>query len=175
MGGRSLVLIFVAGREDHPIPADYRSNNDSHVLAQVSNANPIREQETAPSEVVKSAPPEDRKIHLAPNFSGNGAVSDGRTYSVALIAGSNIPPNAELFAQGRLAALDNRGVAYIQDERQADKTLICSMTQDEFSDVSRLYPVGKLVQVSGEYAGTANTLPILGNCHVASPTNDVVR
>jgi hypothetical protein len=45
---------------------------------------------------------EDHELHLAPNLFGNGAISDGRTYSVALISAyqEQIPPATKLLVQG---------------------------------------------------------------------------
>jgi hypothetical protein len=131
-------------------------------------------------------PPEERELHILPNYAGENPVSDGRTYSVALIvAASEIPVGTQLFAQGRVASfgyadMRSRPFAVIQDEQEPRKTLLCAMMADEGAEVVSLYHQGEIVQVFGEYMGTLGlagnpSMPTLSDCKVASPTDRVVR
>lgn len=126
------------------------------------------------------------EVRLTPNFSGNGAVSDGRTYSVELIAaGPDIPIGTKIFSQGIVERFDyadirSRPYAVVQDEQRRGKTLLCAMTPDEGEEVFSLYHLGEVVQVSGDYMGTLSlagnpSMPILSGCRVADRTTSVVR
>jgi hypothetical protein len=130
-------------------------------------------------------PSEDREVHVTPNYFGGNPLSDGRTYSVALIvAASEIPLRTQLFAQGRVASFGYAGTrsrpfAVIQDEQQPGKTLLCAMMPDEGTEVLSLYHQGESVQVFGEYMGTLSlagnpSMPTFSDCKVASPTGNVV-
>jgi hypothetical protein len=138
----------------------------------------VRANSSLPSAVTNSDSPEDHELHISPNLFGN-PLSDGRTYSVALIAASanagHVPPRSQIFAQGKLAGFGYGAAAYIQDEQRHDESLLCSMTEEEFADVKYLYHIGEPVQVFGEYSGVFNHQPIFRNCRVASPTGNVVR
>jgi hypothetical protein len=119
----------------------------------------------------------DHELHLLPNLFGRGAISDGRTYSIALISAyqSKIPPATQLIVQG---IIDRRVGPYslsMTDEQDGQKTLICGMTQEEFQDVTFLYHVGNRVQAMGEYVNASDGGPVLKNCRVSSPTDKVVR
>jgi hypothetical protein len=131
--------------------------------------------EAASSAVTPVDNPQDHELHLMPNLFGHGAISDTRTYSVALIADYRgyLPHGTELFMQGRLVNF-GPGSATLVDEQHNDKNLLCYMTEDEFDDVIHLYRVGEAVQIVGEYAGQTN-MPVFNNCRVASPTKNVVR
>jgi hypothetical protein len=129
---------------------------------------------------------EDHNPHISPNYFGGNPVSDGRTYSVALIvAASDIPVGTQLFAQGRVvsfgyAGMRSRPFAIIEDEQQPGKTLLCAMMADEGAEVLSLYHQGESVQVFGEYMGTLSlagnpSMPTFSDCKVASPTDKVVR
>jgi hypothetical protein len=154
---------------------------------------------SAPTETVSSqvetSTAEDHNVHVSPNYLGGNPLSDGRTYSIALVAAaSEIPVGTRLFAQGRVrnygyAGMRSRPFAVIEDEQQPDKMLFCGMMADEGAEVLSLYQQGEIVQVFGEYLGTfavrrdlvANatgwqiSMPTLSDCKVAGPTDNVVR
>ncbi len=121
---------------------------------------------------------EDHELHLLPNLFGSGAVSDGRTYSVALISAyqSKIPPSTDLFVQGIIEGpLPEPYAISLRDEQDEQKTLICGMSEKEFQDVTFLYRLGSRVQAHGEYVNTSNGVPTLRNCQIADATDNVVR
>jgi TPR repeat protein len=119
---------------------------------------------------------QDRELHLLPNAFGNGAVSDGRTYSIALISAyqGKIPPATELFVQGIILEQAGENAVTLGDEQDQGKTLVCDMSPQEFQEVASLYHVGDRVQAEGLYGNTSNGM-LLRNCRVASPTDMVVR
>ncbi len=128
----------------------------------------------------------DHKLHLVPNFSGTGAIEDGRTYSVALINGTpDIPLSTQLFVQGRVARFGYAGMrsrvfAILTDEQESEKSLLCAMRAEESAKVLSLYHVGESVQATGEYMGNMSLagnppMPVLSYCRVAGPRQDVVR
>ena len=126
----------------------------------------------------RSADPlEDHELHLVPNLFGRGAVSDGRTYSVALISAyqSKIPPATALFVQGIITGQTGPNAIAISDEQDQDQSLTCSMSPEEFEDASFLYHTGDHVQAYGTYAHTADGMQLLRECRVASPRDKVVR
>lgn len=182
-----LIVIFIVWM----VFSDHTQTTDSRemTLAESGQATDIHVSEPAAS-ASKAAPAADGDSHelrLVPNLSGTGATSDGRTYSVALIASyhPDIPVGTELFAQGTLtqfswAGIRSRQFAIIADEQQPGRTLFCAMMEDEAAEVLSLYHVREVVQVSGEYMGNFNlagnpSAPVLSHCHVAGPTNNVVR
>ena len=121
--------------------------------------------------------PEDHELHLTPNLFGRGAVSDGRTYSVALISSyeRKIPPATTLFAQGIILGRFDTNVIVLADEQERSKKLLCSMSPDESENVRHLYHSGEVVQVTGGFGMVNLGVPILSDCTVASPTERVVR
>ena len=128
---------------------------------------------------------ENRELKVSPNYFGGNPVSDGRTYSIALIAASEIPVGTELFAQGKIvsfgfASVRSRPFAVLEDEQQTGKMLLCAMGADEGAEVISLYHLHEAVQVYGEYMGILSiagnpSMPTFSNCKVASPTDKVVR
>lgn len=140
-----------------------------------------------PSAVTNSSrSSEDHETHILANDAGGNPVSDGRTYSVALVvSASEIPVGTELFAQGRVASFGYAGMrsrpfAIMEDEQQPGKTLLCAMMPDEGAEVLSLYHQGESVQVFGKYMGILSlagnpSMPTFSDCKVASPTDKVVR
>ncbi len=167
-------ILMGRGRPDLPAPVfkgpDY-NEAPRRGSAVAEAANP------APLSPFTESHTDDHQLRLLPSPSGIAAISDGRTYSVAVIAkyAHDIPTDTELFAQGNLAAFEF-AEAFVQDEEEADKNLVCLMSEDESAQVKSLYHVGEAVQVMGNYAATTtDNMPIIRNCHVAGPTSDVVR
>lgn len=130
-----------------------------------------------PPSSIQPTKAEDHELHLLPNLFGRGAVSDGRTYSVALVSAyqSKIPPATELFAQGIVVGQSGPYTISIRDEQDAEKTLICGMDPKEFQDAAFLYHTGDRVQVFGEYVNAFDGVPTFQNCRIAGPTDKVVR
>ena len=104
---------------------------------------------------------------------------DGRTYSVAIIVATDIPFDADVFAQGKIArfgyadGMRSRPFAVLEDEDQSSKTLLCAMKEDEGREVLSFYHVGEVVRIYGKSMGTG--MAILTDCKVASPQSNVVR
>ena len=120
---------------------------------------------------------EDHVLHLTPNLFGRGAISDGRTYSVALISEyqEQIPPATKLLVQGLILSRYEPDTVILADEKSPDKTLACTMTPEEFQEVSYLYRLGSPVQTFGKYGNASEGIPTMQNCTFADPTNSVVR
>lgn len=146
---------------------------------------PTAAPEKPPSEQHEAALPAVPK-EQAPQEEDHKLREDSRVYSVALIvATSEIPPGAKLFAQGRVLSFDYADAtrswryAIIEDEQQPGKTLMCALRGEEGVEVFSLYHVGEVVAVSGEYLDTAGydgwPRVALTNCHVAGPQDNVVR
>lgn len=121
--------------------------------------------------------PDDPELRLLPNLFGRGAISDGRTYSIALISvyQSRIPPATELFVQGVMVGWAGPDTITLSDEKDPEKTLICGMSPDESQDVAALYHAGDRVQAFGAYGTDSDGAQLLRNCRVSSPTEKVVR
>jgi hypothetical protein len=119
----------------------------------------------------------DHELHLVPNLFGRGAVSDGRTYSVALISLSRdkIPPSTTLFVQGTILGNVDANVIILADEQEPKVKLMCAMSYAESEDARYYHKVGEAVQIGGNFGMTNLGLPILRDCHVASATDKVVR
>jgi hypothetical protein len=119
----------------------------------------------------------------APESATDAPTSDGRTYSVALVAKAT--EFSKLFVQGRIvrfgyAGMSSRPFAVLEDEHQPDKLLLCAMMADEGAEAVSLYRVGEVVQAFGEYMGALSIpdspgTPVLSDCKIASPTDNVVR
>jgi hypothetical protein len=129
------------------------------------------------SAVTQSTNTENHELNLLPNLLDSGAVSDGRTYSIALISAyqNKIPPATELFVQGIIVGQAGPGALTISDEQDQEKTLVCSMSSKEFQDVNFLYHAGGRVQAYGAYVTASNGVQLLRNCRVSDPTDNVVR
>jgi hypothetical protein len=128
--------------------------------------------------------PDTHELRLLPNLSGAGAISDGRTYSVALVvsSGNKIPSGTKLFMQGKLSARGGGDVGgamlysvMLSDEQRPDRYLTCFMSAEEFSEVDYLYQLGDSVQAFGKYVGPYNGGPGFADCRIASPQGNVVR
>jgi hypothetical protein len=167
-----LVAVFSNKSEDKPTPTSITDNGS------VSSA-------VAPANVETASHVENHELKVSPNYFGGNPVSDGRTYSIALIAASEIPVGTELFAQGKIvsfgfASVRSRPFAVLEDEQQTEKMLLCAMGADEGAEVISLYHLHEAVQVYGEYMGILSiagnpSMPTFSNCKVASPTDKVVR
>ena len=119
-------------------------------------------------------------LHLEPNAFSPGAISDGRTYSIALVNAANVPPHTNLFVQGKIAAFEQGAFGNairLRDEINTEKSLVCVVTNDEFADAGYLYPVGTTVQAFGTYVGAIDDsgTPLLQNCKLASAVKEAVR
>lgn len=141
--------------------------NNSQVPNSVPDVQPTQSENTS----------EDHGLHLVPNVFGEGAISDGRTYSIALISTyqTQIPPATKLFVQGMILGQTGPDAVILSDERNPEKTLVCGMTPEEFHDVVYLYPAGSRVRAYGIYENAAASVPFLRNCTFSSPTDKVVR
>ncbi len=135
----------------------------------------------APSQDSQSAQadgnPDDHELHLVHNLFGRGAVSDRRTYSIALIAShmEQIPPATTLFVQGTILGKFGTDVIVLADEQEKSNKLLCAMSPDESEDVSYYYHSGEPVQATGSFGVSSFGLPVLRDCTVASATDKVVR
>jgi TonB family protein len=177
VAGGVLVLLLVAGayvakRPNKSVPAE--------IVDGPTYLSPENRPTTAPSDkpsTHKEDTADDRELHLVANLFGGGATSDGRTYSVALIAAyqGKIPPRTALFVQGVIVGKVGPRFISIRDEQDPQKTLLCGMTAEEFDDSSFLFQAGDRVQAYGIYALTASGIPALQDCRLASPTDHVVR
>jgi TonB family protein len=153
-----------------------RANDiDSSPSASITNSSATPSdgsQSTHTNEVI-----EDRELHLVPNLFGRGAISDGRTYSIALISSyyGKIPPATTLFVQGVIRGRYDANVLVLADEQESKKELLCSMSPSESEDVDYYYHSGETVQATGSYGVTNLGLPILRDCTVASAAEKVVR
>lgn len=152
------------------------------VLARKGNsgsASPGNDNPSVPNQAATPTPTvaDDHELHLVPNYLGRGAVSDGRTYSVAMIFlnRDKIPPATTLFAQGTILGDFDAGVIVLADEQDREDKLLCSMGPDESEDVSFYYHRGETVQVNGSFGVSSLGIPILRDCHVADATDEVVR
>jgi len=156
--------------------------SDNALRTSTDPTSPVAEGETGSA----ASHPTDHQLRLVPSFSGVGAIEDGRVYSVALIvAASDIPPNTQLLAQGKVsrfgyAGVQSRPFAVLEDEQQSGKMLLCAMKEDDGREALSLYHVGEPVRVSGDYMGNVSladnpAMPVLSNCQMAGPQNDVVR
>ena len=167
-----LVAVFSNKSDDKPTPTSITDNGP------VSSA-------IAPANVETASHVESHELKVSPNYFGGNPISDGRTYSVALIAASEIPVGTELFAQGKIvsfgfASVRSRPFAVLEDEQQTGKMLLCAMGADEGAEVISLYHLREAVQVYGEYMGVLSiagnpSMPTFSNCKMASPTEKVVR
>jgi hypothetical protein len=179
-----LVAVFSNNAEDKATPiAD--SAAVSSESTPINNSGPVSN-DIASANVETSSHVENHEVKVSPNYFGGNPISDGRTYSVALIAAaSEIPVGTELFAQGRVvsfgyASIRSRPFVILEDEQQTGKMLLCAMAADEGAEVISLYHPREAVQVYGEYMGTLSiagnpSMPTFSNCKVASPTDKVVR
>ena len=135
----------------------------------------------APSQDSQSAQadgnPDDHELHLVHNLFGRGAVSDGRTYSIALIAShmEQIPPATTLFVQGTILGKFGTDVIVLADEQEKSNKLLCAMSPDESEDVSYDHHSGEPVQALASFGVSSFGLPVLRDCTVASATDKVVR
>jgi hypothetical protein len=179
--GAFMLLLFVAAifNRNTSLQQSTASNvgGSSPTSTVVPAAKPSPSPTAPKSAVTQSTNMEDRELRLLPNPFGRGAVSDGRTYSVALISAyqSKIPPATELFVQGIIVGQTGPYAISMRDEQDGQKTLICGMSPEEFQDVSFLYHVGNRVQAYGEYVNASDGIPILQNCRVSDPTDRVVQ
>jgi Sel1 repeat len=151
--------------------------SSSPTFTSVPVGNPARTTTAPKGTVTQSKNTEDHELHLLPNLFGSGAVSDGRTYSVALVSAyqTRIPPATELFVQGTFTGLAGPNTITITDEEETDKTLVCGMSPEEFQDVTSLYRMGSRVQVYGTYVHGSGGISVFRNCRVSDPTANVVR
>jgi hypothetical protein len=168
-------VVIIHGPDYDKPASPSRSAERSEAVAINNPPLPSTQHEAASSGVIPRDNAEDHQLR-----------EDGRIYSVALIvAASEIPSDAKLFAQGRVLSFDYADAmrswryAIIEDEQQAGKTLMCAMRGEEGVEVFSLYHLGEVVAVSGEYLDTVgvNGYPrvALTNCHVAGPQDNVVR
>lgn len=157
--------IFLAIRNDL---GRSRSPNDRAAILMS-----VPEQESAPSRRVS----EDHEFHLTPNLFGKGAISDGRTYSVAVVSAyqTQVPPATRLFVQGIILSRNEPGIVTLGDEENPGKTLVCVTTPEEFQELSHLYQFGFPVQAFGTFESAAAGVPTLRDCVFSDPTNTVVR
>lgn len=129
-------------------------------------------------------PPEDHELHLVPNLFGRGAVSDGRTYSVALITAytGHIPPASSLIVQGVYYAQFER-MMILEDEQEKGQYLMCAMSTSEFEDATYYYHKGDRVRAMGDYHEESGMnlglgfglARVLRGCTVSGPGEKVVR
>jgi len=119
---------------------------------------------------------DDNELRLTPNLFGKGAVSDGRTYSIALISANQakIPPDTSLFVQGIILGQVGQDTIVLGDARERTKRLFCELSPDEFQEVSSLYHTGDQVQAYGIYQGSSDGSPLFQQCTFADATNNVV-
>lgn len=119
---------------------------------------------------------DDHELHLAPDLFGKGAVSDGRTYSIALISANQarIPPDTGLFVQGIILGQVGQDTIALGDAQERAKHLFCELSPDEFQEVSSLYHIGDQVQAYGIYQGSSDGFPLFQQCTFADATNNVV-
>lgn len=119
----------------------------------------------------------DHQLKLVPKLFGDGAGSDGRIYSIGLVAAykGHIPPRTRLFVQGVISGRAGPTALLLSDEQYPRAGLVCLMSPEEYEDVAYLYHQGKPVQAYGEYTDASFDTPALRNCKVAGPTEDVVR
>ncbi len=160
----------------------------SSVLKAHNSAPAQRSTSDEPAAIAVSSPPEDHALHLLPNLSGRGAVSDGRTYSVGLLAAyqGTIPPGTELFTQGIFAGISYRGafgmespwdIVFVRDERDKRRALACLVDPEEIEGHNFPYHEGDRIQVHGisyvayGYDGFIN----FRQCQFSSPTDNVVQ
>jgi hypothetical protein len=123
----------------------------------------------------------DANIHL--HYSGGVPVSDGRTYSVALIDAnaSRLPVNTPLFVQGAVFAFSSGTTLVLRDEYTHAELGCNVLNADVYKAAQRDFPVDHPVKVFGKYLETFTDNPtingavLFGNCTVASPTDNVVR
>jgi hypothetical protein len=118
---------------------------------------------------------EDHELHLLPNPFGRGAVSDGRTYSVALLSAYNIPPGTQLFSQGVIGRIFADSIS-LRDEHEENKGLVCFASPEEIESAAYSYHSGDRVQVFGTmtYNGIAGVINFR-ECKFSSPTDKVVQ
>lgn len=151
-------------------------------------AGPASESPPQPEIAASSEPTlksEPTPVATAQSSDSVGYRPDGRVYSVALVAATDIPIGTDVLAQGTVAhygyaGMQSRPYAIITDEQQREKELLCAMTENEGAEVFSLYHVGEPVRVAGEYMGNLPVagnppMPVIRDCRVASGTNNVVR
>ena len=165
-----VVLAFInAIRPTRPMPEP----TPSITTVATANQEPVQTLQTAQTEM----PSEDHELHLEPNIFGRGAISDGRTYSVALISMQKaaIPPATSLFVQGTILGRFDTNVIVLADEEDPEEKILCSMSSDESEDVAFYYKIGETVRATGNFGMTNLGLPTLRDCQVSSATGKVVR
>jgi len=120
--------------------------------------------ESVSSPVRTSAATEDPSIRL--HYAGGAPVSDGRTYSVALIDAnaSRLPVNTPFFVQGTVFALssgDSSGGSIVLRDEGTHAQLGCHLNADVYKAAKRDFPVGHPVKVFGKYWGTVTDDPVV--------------
>jgi hypothetical protein len=130
---------------------------------------------------------DDHILHLLPSLSGQGTVSDGRTYSISLLSAyqGTIPVGTELFTQGIFSGVSYRGafgvesswdIVFIRDERDKRKAVACLVSPEQIENPNFPYREGDRVQLFGIYYvayGYDGFLNFRG-CRFSSPTDRVV-
>ena len=173
------VLIVVAIMFNANTPFDQRAPSGT-INDKPPAQNPVPASAASPTTApldTGSVSAADHELHVLPNFFGRGAVSDGRTYSVALISAyqSKIPPATKLVVQGIIGRQVGSHSLSLVDELDGQKTLVCGMTPEEFQDVTFFFHLGNRAQAMGDYVSASAGVPILENCRFSSPTDRVVR
>jgi len=166
---------------------DYNEVSTSKVPPEARKENATAAgQQQASANAVSTAVATDQEIRWQQSPFSTNIVSDGRTYSVAMVVRTpNIPLGVTLFSQGKIlrfgyASMESRKFAVIGDEYETDKTLLCAMMEDEGTEAFSLYHAGEVVQASGEYMGNLPlagnpSMPIFSHCQVADGRTKVVR
>ena len=159
------ILVFLGLGIFNTSPKTPTASQPPDNIPSISTSIPTKE--PSPSK----SPTDDHELHLLPNFFGRGAISDGRTYSIALIASyqDSIPPNTDLLFQGIILGQIGNNVIALRDEESPEKTLVCGMTPEEFQDVNYLYPIGSRVRVFGTYENATAGIPLLQKCTFSDP------
>jgi hypothetical protein len=161
LSGLGIILAIVMLHDFSPSPEP--SGVTEHIVipqqSEAANTQQSKQDPTpqsvanGPSVEGSPSPAPDDQLHLLPNLFGNGAVSDGRTYSIALIADDQkkIPPLTKLFFQGVINGQLGPGAVTITDEQDREKMLICYVSPEENQEAISRFWAGTPVQVYGEY------------------------
>jgi TonB family protein len=170
----ALIAIFAITNLSHD------AQQESKVTPSLPASDSADQTASAPNQNSSAVHPADatdgHQLRLTPNLFGKGAVSDGRTYSIALISAdqANIPPDTGLFVQGIILGQVGQDTIALEDAQERTKRLFCELSPDEFQEVSSLYHIGDQVQAYGIYQGTSDGSPLFQQCTFADATNDVV-
>ncbi len=99
------------------------------------------------------------------------------TYSVSFLIDDSprIKEGAKVVSvQGNLIRTSPRAIALV-DDKNANETLLCTMTPESSSALMQLYRVGDTVRIQGTYAMGSNA-PIMRDCSLwSTPVHKVIR